>query len=196
MLRRKISAQGTSANYIVEDDKIQIGLNMTDLEISGTNKQQFKKIVKTKISQAAFEYLKNLQKNHSKMSGIKYEAFEMRSYLHSPLFNCDSRKLLLALRTRTVEGIKNDFRGQFVNTLCPLGCNEKDTLENILTCAAITVHHTSDNISTSDIKYLDIFSSDVSKQRQVTELYSQLLEIRTNLINNSQPVLQTGPVHR
>ena len=66
MLRRKISAQGTSANYIVEDDKIQIGLNMTDLEISGTNKQQFKKIVKTKISQAAFEYLKNLQKNHSK----------------------------------------------------------------------------------------------------------------------------------
>ena len=164
---------------LVEEDKIQIGLNMTDIEISGINKQQFKKIVKTKIRQAAFEFLKNLQKNHSKMSGINYEAFEMRSYMNSPLFNCDSRKLLLALRMRTVEGIKNDFRGQFVNTICPLvGCNEKDTLENLLTCNAITTQLTSDNIATSDIKYLDIFSSAVIKQRQVTV------------------VVQTSPVHR
>ena len=123
------------------------------------------------------------------MSGIKYKTFEIRSYLNSPLFNFDSRKLLLALRTRTVEGIKNDFRGQFMDTLCPLGCGEIDTLENILTCTAVKLQHTSDNIATSDIKYLDIFSSDVVKQRQVTELYSQLLEIRTNIINNNQPVV-------
>ena len=76
-----------------------------------------------------------------------------------------------------------------MDTLCPLGCGEIDTLENILTCTAVKLQHTSDNIATSDIKYLDIFSSDVVKQRQVTELYSQLLEIRTNIINNNQPVV-------
>ena len=168
---------------------------MTDLEIACISKIKFKQIVKTKVRQAAFAYLKNLQQSHSKMSGLIYEKFEIMHYLNSPLFSCESRKLLLALRTRTVEGIRNDFRGQYKDILCPLGCGELDTLENILSCTKLKIHHTSDNVATSECKYSDIFSSDVAKQRQVTELYQQLLELRENLINN-QPVAITGPVHR
>ena len=117
------------------------------------------------------------------MSGLLYEKFQIMSYLNSPLFSCDSRKLLLALRTRTVEGIRNDFRGQSVDILCPLGCGELETLENILACTEMKVHHTSDNLATSEYKYSDIFSSNVVKQRQVTELYRQKLELRENIIN-------------
>ena len=102
------------------------------------------------------------------MSGLLYEKFQIMPYLNSPLFSCDSRKLLLALRTRTMEGIRNDFRGQSVDILCPLGCGELETLENILACTELKAHHINDNLARSECKYSDIFSSNVVKQRQVT----------------------------
>ena len=52
----------------------------------------------------------------------------------------------------------------------------------------------SQDIANNAVKYEDIFSPDLIKQKQVTELYIQLLEIRDRLIN-SPPVAQTGPVH-
>ena len=39
----------------------------------------------------------------------------------------------------------------------------------------------------------DVYSSDVAKQKQVTEAYIQLLEIRDRLLNGL-PVANTGPV--
>ena len=50
-------------------------------------------------------------------------------------------------------------------------------------------------IQISDIRYEDVFSLDIFKHKQATELYRQLLEVRENLLN-SQPEALTGPVHR
>ena len=102
--------------------------------------------------------------------------------------------MLLSLRTRTVRGIRNDFRGMYQDVLCPLGCGDTDTLSNILTCQLLKTNMTSSNIATDTIQYSDVFSTDVVKQKQVTEAYSQLLEIREKLLN-SLPVANTGPVH-
>ena len=52
----------------------------------------------------------------------------------------------------------------------------------------------SELLSQSDVQYQDIFSSDTMKQKQATELFKQLLEVRNNLLN-SPPVATTGPVH-
>ena len=43
---------------------------------------------------------------HSKMSGLVYKKLERAEYLRNPLFNSQGVKLLLALRTRTVTGIR------------------------------------------------------------------------------------------
>ena len=40
-------------------------------------------------------------------------------------------------------------------------------------------------LATNKIVYEDVFSEDISKQKQVTELYNQLLQIREELITNS-----------
>ena len=90
---------------------------------------------------------------------------------------------------------KKDFEGLYSDILCPLKCGKDDKLENVLTCPVLLSNHTSDNLSSSDIRHEDIFSSDIVKQKQATELYRQLLEVRTNLMN-TQPVDRTGPVHR
>ena len=105
----------------------------------------------------------------------------------------DNRILLLALRTRTVRGIRSDFGGLY--KMCPLGCGEIDNLENILSCRVIRHHHTSNEISQSDIKYQDVFSTDISKQQKVTEMYNQLLEIRNNILQSTPVASSTGPMH-
>ena len=129
------------------------------------------------------------------MDGLKYEQFEKASYMNSPLFNSENVALLLALRTRTVRGIRNDFRGMYPDIKCPLSCGEDDTLQHILECTVLKSSHTSSDLTCTDIRYEDVFSSDIAKQKQVTELYKQLLDTRTNLLN-SQPEAMTGPVHR
>ena len=82
---------------------------MSDQQIQSISKEKFKSLVKEKTRQAAFQYLKNIQRRHPKMDGLVYNKFEEASYISSPLFQSESVQLLLALRTRTVRGIKNDF---------------------------------------------------------------------------------------
>ena len=96
---------------LVKNDFDLIGLKMSEFEMKHTNKQKFKQIVKNKVSDAAFNFLKCRPATHSKMRKLIYRKFEMPQYLCSPLFNRNSRSLLLALRTRTVRGIKSDFPG-------------------------------------------------------------------------------------
>ena len=45
-----------------------------------------------------------------------------------------------------------------------------------------------------NVKYEDVFSRNVLKQKRATELYRQLLEIRDEMLN-SQPEAVTGPMH-
>ena len=186
----------TSGDFkeLVEEDKEAIELKISEKDIENMPKEMFKKIIKKKVLEASFKYLKEQQKSHSKMDNLSYDNFEISSYLKSPLFNSESSSLLLALRTRTVRGIRSDFGGLYPDKMCPLGCGALDTLQNILSCTVLRQHHTSQDITESDIRYEDVFSPDITKQKQVVELYRELLEIRSNIIN-SPPVATTGPVH-
>ena len=170
---------------LVSEDKTMINLSMSDKEIARLKKAKFKSILKRKIKQAAYKSLNAQKEKHSKMNGLVYKKLEKAEYLGNPLFNSEGIKLLLALRTRTVTGIKNDFRGMFPDNLCPLSCNSPDTLRHVLECVILQQRHVSQSVSASDIRYEDVFSEDITKQKQATQLYSELLEIRNNLV--SQP---------
>ena len=78
------------------------------------------------------------KEGHSIMDGISYRKFEKASYLNSPIFNIESSQLILALRTRTVRGIKNEFRGMFTFIKRPLKCGENDIVQHILECPTKT----------------------------------------------------------
>ena len=71
------------------------------------------------------------------MTNIIYESLKLQPYLLGPIFNLETRNLLFRLRTRTVSGIRADFKGIHSDILCPLECGENDTLENILSCKVI-----------------------------------------------------------
>ena len=50
---------------LVKDDFNDIDKEMSEIEIKQTNREQFKKEIKEKTRAAAFEYLKNIQGEHS-----------------------------------------------------------------------------------------------------------------------------------
>ena len=179
---------------MVANDCELIGLNLTHSEITKMEKEKFKHIVKAKIRAAAFKYLKEIQQTHSKVKDIEYFNNELSPYLRSPLFNKDDTQLLYALRTRTVSGIRKDSSSMYSDLTCPLGCGSPDTLPHIITCSVLMSHLKSQSLASSDIRHEDIFSKDIVRQKQVTELYTQLLEIREEILN-SPPVAETGPVH-
>ena len=81
-----------------------MGQNMSDLEIRSMSKLKFKK-------EAAFKYLLSLKGGYSKLDVLDYSNFEKASYLNRPLFSREDVRLLLGLRSRTVNGIRNDLRG-------------------------------------------------------------------------------------
>ena len=177
---------------LVEADKIEINLQIQDEEISQMNETKYKNIIKFKIKEAAFKRLLEIKSNHSKLKNITYNKLEIQSYLQSPLFGSEDVQMLLALRTRTVRGVKSDFRGMFQDAECPLGCGSTDTLENILTCSVLQKNLQSETLANNKITFADIYSSDIRAQKQVTELYTKLMSIRENIMNNN-PVQSTGP---
>ena len=156
---------------------------------------KFKNAVKRKVREAAFGYLNELKANHSKMKNLEYKKFELAKYLNSPLFDHKSAQLLLALRTRTINGIKTDFRSMYADVNCPLGCSHTDTIPNILTCPAIQAQVQTGMMALGELKYEDIFSNDTVKQKQVTARYRKYLEIRETLRNSSPAAITAGPMH-
>ena len=72
--------------------------------------------------------------------GVTYIGpFALQPYMQSELFNEEMASLLLALRTRTVRGIRTDFGEMFPDKSCPLeGCSLPDSLCHILVCTVLT----------------------------------------------------------
>ena len=179
---------------LVMEDIRSIKLKITEEEITKMKKQKFKSIVKEHVRISAMEHLKQLQQNHSKAKKINYNKLELAQYMNSPVFSNDNTKLLLALRTRTVNGIRSDFSGMYSTLSCPLCGDHPDTLPNVLICNIMKKHQQTSVLSNSAFSYDDVFSQDVIKQKEITELFSELLKIREEIVN-STPVAITGPVH-
>ena len=170
---------------LVKKDANQIGIDLNDNEIAKAKKEDFKNLVKSKVRNAAFQYLIEMKQKHSKMRNIEYTTFEVQDYLKSPLFTSDNRSTLYALRTRTVRGIRSDFGQMYQDQSCPLGCGDRDTLPNILTCDILKNKSQSESPATNCVKFEDIFCNDVVKQKEITQLYSQLLKVREEILNSS-----------
>ena len=57
------TSQGDFYELILRD-KESLGINLSDTEIANLRRENFKKIVKSKTRQAAFEYLQSLKQGH------------------------------------------------------------------------------------------------------------------------------------
>ena len=120
-----------------------------------------------------------------------YPYHTYQSYIKSQLFKNDETKLLARIRSRTLNGIKCNFRSIFAGDLnCQLNCWKpseqpcEDTQSHILECQ-ILKELPSVDLCSKIITYSDFFS-DEKRQKEAIVLYGNLLEKRNKLINNQQ----------
>ena len=124
---------------------------------------------------------------HSKIKYIYYEKLEIQKYMTSPLFSNDEVDLLHALRSRSID-CKANFKQKYTNnnllcSLCNLGYEDQP---HILHCKEKLKIFETNEISQSNVKYEDLFSNNVHKQKVVTALYTQLLNIRDFLLKQRE----------
>ena len=175
---------------LLAKDFILIEEHQDDNKIGESNCNSYKKNIKAKIKTAAFKYLKEAQQTHSKVKQIQYKKLEIQKYMTSPLFSNEEVNLLHALRSRSTE-CKENFKQKYTNSnlLCNLCKVENEDQAHLMRCRVIQDNFDTEEIANRKIKYDDIFSENIVKQKEITSLFIILFKIRNEIQENqtSQP---------
>ena len=170
---------------LVESDFALIGESLDETAVENSDTHSYKNFIKAKIKIAALNYLNERKNAHSKISSINYDVLRTQEYFLSPIFSDEEVNLLFALRSRYVEcraNFKNRYRENDIQ--CQLCMQSCDTQKHILDCSVIQKHITSNIIEEDKAEYEDLFG-EVRKQKRVTVLFKDLIEIRKKL--NTDP---------
>ena len=193
IIRKIYNAQKTNKTKgdfadLVKQDLHKLNITETEEEIQRMPKKSLKDAVKEKVKIAAFKHL--MTKKTSKTEKLNYKSLHTQNYLKSPMFTEQEAKLLLALRTRTVRGIRTDFPGMYSTRECPMeGCREEDTLSHLLTCSML-LQHTEERRRVSKVEMEQLYSGSIEQQLEATQVFELLLATRTRLEEDGTPAPQ------
>ena len=119
----------------VKDNLISLGFE-TDLEwVRKFKKDKFKKMVKSRIQEVAFQDLLASKEKHSKLKNLQYTGLKMQEYLSHSDISVNQARILFKSRTR-MTNYWNNFRGLVSCQFCPVCKNENiiDSQEHSLEC--------------------------------------------------------------
>ena len=95
--------------------------------------------------------------------------------------------MMHSLRARCAD-VKMNFKHKYIqtHTRCSICDIKNEDQQHILTCEGIQQYHKSQNITKDTVKYEDLFSQNIYKQKEITTLFVELFDIRRKLQNKSQ----------
>ena len=156
-------------------------------------KTQHKLHIRKLAKAAAFKELSEIQAGHIKVNSILYKSLDTQEYLMSSQFSNNEAKLLFALRSHSLRGIKANFSSAHKEDIyCPLKCEATPLLDDqrhLLSCKSLCR-----NLSTShlealkSIKYEDIYGP-IYRQKEAVNVFFSLISIREKLLEH----LKTTP---
>ena len=152
-------------------------IELSEAEISNMTKYQFKKLVRTRVTEVAREYLVNLKQKHSKSANLSEEFEKMQDYLISNDLSTEEKQLLFKFRTRTYP-CKTNFRRLYEPDLSCLICLREDSPEHLLQC-------TTQGINLSGLNFNDIFGN-IKQQIPIIKALKQIT-VNRNLLLNTIP---------
>ena len=162
-----------------------VGLDYLTYEnISQMKKSELKKLVISSVNQLAFTNLISLKNSKSKIKHIHYKEFKMQEYLRPNQTTNDTARFVFHARSRMLN-LRDNYPSQFSqeDNYCQ-SCLDKSTKESqqhIAQCSALSTGE----ISINEIKYDNLFSEQLDKQIQISEILKTRLTKRTAILKDS-----------
>ena len=104
---QKISSNKGDWFRMIESDKKELDINMTDREIQGMSKQMFKTLVKKKVKASFIQHINSLKAKHSKSKYLECSELKTAEYIKDKRLNDKEKTLLFKLRSKTLNVKKN-----------------------------------------------------------------------------------------
>ena len=114
----------------------RLDINVSFHEISEMSKYKFKRLVKKKTEESAFQYLVGEKNKQSKIAHLQYKSLNMQDYLVEGNKRTDIAKLIFRARGSNLD-IKTQKKWKYEDNLC-VGCSQNvETIEEILVCPSL-----------------------------------------------------------
>ena len=169
---------------LITEDFAKIGLEIDEETIMATDKDTFKKLIKTSVWNVFFQELETKKLTHTKVRNIIYSGSRVpEKYLTSPRFDNNMRSLLFNLRCRSVNEFHDNFHTMYgKEPPCRVCLTNIDSQEHSLVCSGIKEELTDSELDMlNSLKYSDLFGNE-SQQFLATKMYQRILEIREFLL--------------
>jgi hypothetical protein len=176
MKQRQNPVRGDWAKLVDMDLEL---IELTEESLKNMDKISAKHEIKTRTRIAAFKELKSIQDTQEKVKDIVYTKLVSQEYLNSSIVTTKEAEIITALRSKTVRGIKSNFHTFYQgDLLCNLCKTYQDTQMHCMNCEVI-ISKIGD--IKSHIRYEHLFGN-VNEQKDVAQLYIQLLSVRDDLL--------------
>ena len=176
---------------LVQSDKVELGICLTDKDIQGVSKNMFKNFVKKKATIYHLKKLNDMKQKHSKSKSLICTKLIEAEYIKSSDFSTAEKRLLFKLRSQTLD-VKKNFPGMNRNLWCKNCGLFTETQSHLLQCPAIVVHLNYLVGKTSKLDEKFIYGNS-KQQKSIVKIYIDILEVRDFLLkeqNSSEESLE------
>ena len=166
---------------LIGQDKITLGLELTDEEIVSLSKIKSKNMVKKKVERYALMQLNESKRKHSKSQYLNSSSFETAQYLVDNRFSKAEAQLLFKLRSKTLN-LKMNFPQQFQDNLCKTCKLFPESQNHLLQCPKIVPRLKLLELQQQGFCDEKFIYSGINNQLKIVKIYIQILEIRTSIL--------------
>ena len=159
----------------VRKDLEEFGIE-EDIEfLKSKSKGTFKRLLKKKAREIAFESLVEMKVKHSKMNNLEYKELKLQEYFQLPGIRIEQVREIFKFRTRMLTFGEN-FRGAKESVICPLCRSHADSQAWCLQCPAMMKE------LSSSVKLDGIYGDEVTIE--TAETIEEIMKIRKRIIEN------------
>ena len=159
----------------VRKDLEEFGIQ-EDIEfLKSKSKGIFKRLLKKKAREIAFESLVEMKVKHSKMNNLEYKELKLQEYFQLPGIRIEQVRKIFKFRTRMLPFGEN-FRGAKEIVICPLCRSHADSQALCLQCPAMMKE------LSSSVKLDGIYGDEVTIE--TAETIEEIMKIRKRIIEN------------
>ena len=167
--------------YQLEQDKKDLDMDLSDVDITYYSEDQFRKVVKSRTERFFAKNLEKLRGSHSKTVNLKFSGFKPASYILSKNLTTEEVQTLFKLRTRMIN-VKNNF-GSSDDMWCRLCHLFTETQQHLLECPVIRIK-TKHIINFKNLDHNMIFGT-LENQEVIAKNYQIILKARTDILEDN-----------